>query len=503
MAEPIRPEPGTAGKTVNFELRGIDYVPDDMRDSTPSNLFRVFVGAQLTFGIMILGWLPVVFGLDFWSAVTATTLGTIVGAVMFGLFSLLGPRTGTNSAVSTGFCYGVKGRLLGSFKALFIGVGYLALTVWVCGDMVAAGVARMTGSGTSDALRAISYLVIMAALIIIALVGHDLLVKLQKYVIPLVLLGLAVMVATTFSAFGSTLETQASTLSPSEYWVAWVATFVIAMQLPVSYMPFANGFTRYISRKRWNDRSVFLGMSLGVSLGVLIALIVGIYISTLFAADQMSFGDGVVSVVPSWFVLPLVLIALIGAFDQGGFALYGSGLDASSVIPALRRLPATVVLSVISLLLVFLGSFVWDAAVIVSGFVTIIAVFVLPWAAVGFTSFLFQKGRLWPLDLQVFEKGIRGGAYWYNRGWNWRSTAAYAAGVLVALLFVKSDVYNGVLADAFGGADLSMFVSTIVAVALYTVFRLISPEQLELPAKGETSTASPALKNPASASVPE
>jgi hypothetical protein len=66
-----------------------------------------------------------------------------------------------------------------------------------------------------------------------------------------------------------------------------------------------------------------------------------------------------------------------------------------------------------------------------------------------------------------------------------------------------ADVYNGVLADAFGGADLSMFVSTIVAVALYTVFRLISPEQLELPAKGETSTASPALKNPASASVPE
>jgi purine-cytosine permease-like protein len=163
-------------------------------------------------------------------------------------------------------------------------------------------------------------------------------------------------------------------------------------------------------------------MSLGVSLGVLIALIVGIYISTLFAADQMSFGDGVVSVVPSWFVLPLVLIALIGAFDQGGFALYGSGLDASSVIPALRRLPATVVLSVISLLLVFLGSFVWDAAVIVSGFVTIIAVFVLPWAAVGFTSFLFQKGRLWPLDLQDFEKGIRGGAYWYNRGWNWRTS---------------------------------------------------------------------------------
>jgi purine-cytosine permease-like protein len=503
MAESIAPAQGTSGKTVNFELRGIDYVPDEERQSTPANLFWVFVGAQLTFGVMILGWLPIVFGLDFWSAVTAVTLGTVLGAVMFGLFSLFGPRTGTNSAVSTGACYGVNGRLLGSFKAIFIGVGYLALTVWVCGDMVAAGVARIAGGETSDVLRAVSYLVIMGALIIIAVVGHDLLVKLQKYVIPLVLFGFAMMVVTTFSNFGSALDAQTSTLAPSEYWMAWVATFVVAMQLPVSYMPFANGFTRYISRKKWSDRAVFLGISAGVTLGVLIVLFAGIYISTLFAIDQASFGDGVVGVVPAWFVLPLIVIALIGAFDQGGFALYGAGLDTSSVVPSLKRLPATVILSVVSLLLVFLGSFVWDAVLIVSGFVTIIAVFVLPWAAVGFTHFVLQKGRLWPLDLQVFETGVRGGAYWYKGGWNWRSTAAYLIGVLVALLFVRSDVYNGPLADAFGGADLSMFVSAVVAVLLYMVFRLISAEKIEVPAEGDVPLASPTLKNAFPLSGPE
>ncbi len=85
-----------------IETHGIDYIPDDDRHSTPNNLFYVWIGAQLCFGIIVLGWLPIVFGLGWWSAVSAITVGLIVGCIPFGLFLLLGPRSGTNSAVTSG-----------------------------------------------------------------------------------------------------------------------------------------------------------------------------------------------------------------------------------------------------------------------------------------------------------------------------------------------------------------------------------------------------------------
>lgn len=485
---------GVSTRTIALELRGIDFVPEAERTSKPSNLFWVFVGAQLTFGIMILGWLPVVFGLDFWSAVIAMTLGVVFGTFMFGFFSLFGPRTGTNSAVSTGAFYGVSGRILGSLKAIFIAVGYLALTVWVAGDMVASGIASLWGGETTALLRALSYLVITGLVIVLALFGHDLLVKVQSIIIPIVLIGFALMVFTTLGDFAPVLDSFEPQLGTVDYWIAWIASFVIAMQLPVSYMPFANGYTRYISRNKHSDRATYFGISAGMLVGLLIVLVLGIYISFLFSADEAIFGDGIIGAVPLWFVVPLVVVSLIGALDQGGFALYGGGLDVSSVIPALRRLPATIVLSVVSLLLVFLGSFVWDAVIAVTGFVTIIAVLVLPWAAIAFTSFLLQRRRVWPLDLQVYAKDIRGGAYWYANGWNWRTTTAYLAGVLIALLFVQSDVWVGPLAGAFGGADLSMFVSAVAGVVLYLIFRAASPEHLTIPGESETSLASPLLK---------
>jgi len=44
----------------------------------------VWIGAQMCFGIIVLGWLPVAFGLGWWSSVTAITLGLLVGSLLTG-----------------------------------------------------------------------------------------------------------------------------------------------------------------------------------------------------------------------------------------------------------------------------------------------------------------------------------------------------------------------------------------------------------------------------------
>ena len=50
-----------------IETHGIDYIPDEDRHSNPMNIFWILIGANLTFGLIVLGALPVSFGLSWWS----------------------------------------------------------------------------------------------------------------------------------------------------------------------------------------------------------------------------------------------------------------------------------------------------------------------------------------------------------------------------------------------------------------------------------------------------
>ena len=100
---------GAAG----MEQHGIDYIPPAERKSSPRNVFSIFIGANLTFGLIVLGWLPISFGLSWWAAFWSIIAGCAVGAVVIIPIALMGPRTGTNGPVSSGAIFGVVGRIIG------------------------------------------------------------------------------------------------------------------------------------------------------------------------------------------------------------------------------------------------------------------------------------------------------------------------------------------------------------------------------------------------------
>ena len=99
-----------------IEETGIDYIPEAARDSRPANLAMVFFGGNLAFSVIVFGWLPITFGLGWWSTVTASAVGLAIGTLVTAPLALLGPRTGTNNTVSSGAHFGVTGpaRRLGA-----------------------------------------------------------------------------------------------------------------------------------------------------------------------------------------------------------------------------------------------------------------------------------------------------------------------------------------------------------------------------------------------------
>ena len=79
------------------EQGGIDYVDHFRPEINTGNLFFVFFGSQMCLGIVVLGALPIVFGLGFWSAVSAITVGTAIGSLIFAPAVMLGVKSGTCS----------------------------------------------------------------------------------------------------------------------------------------------------------------------------------------------------------------------------------------------------------------------------------------------------------------------------------------------------------------------------------------------------------------------
>ena len=119
--------------------QGVEYVPDEARSLRPRHITTTMIGANLLFGVIVIGWLPVTFGLDWWGAFSAILVGVVVGAALLGPIAAIGPRTGTNGPVSSGAFFGVVGRVIGTLLALVNAIGVYALAVWSGGQVIVYG----------------------------------------------------------------------------------------------------------------------------------------------------------------------------------------------------------------------------------------------------------------------------------------------------------------------------------------------------------------------------
>lgn len=91
------------------EQHGVDTIPEEERTSGPRDLVSILLGSNLCLGVIIFGWLPPSFGLDWWSSVTSVVVGTLVGTALTAPLALVSLRTATNLSTSSGAQFGVRG----------------------------------------------------------------------------------------------------------------------------------------------------------------------------------------------------------------------------------------------------------------------------------------------------------------------------------------------------------------------------------------------------------
>ena len=92
-------------------------------------------------------------------------------------------------------------------------------------------------------------------------------------------------------------------------------------------------------------------------------------------------------------------------------------------------------------------------------------------------GYFVRRGHYREMDLQVFNQGRVGGAYWFSNGVNWRGMAAWIPAAVLGLLFANyPPLIEGPFRNVAGGVDLSLLVAIGVAAVAYSVLLLVFPE---------------------------
>ena len=375
-------ESSAAPSTSGVEQFGVDTIPDAARTSSPRDLIAILWGGNMALSVGVFGWLCILYGLSWWASVGAMVAGTAVGALAVTPMALLGLRSGTNNSVASGAYFGVQGRLVASVIGLLLCLGYVALTIWTGGEALVVGLDRLTGSQGGTVQYVIGYAVLAAAVGLVAIYGYGWLLRINRIIVAVVGAAMVLSVVGLWGQFDATYPGVPDQYALGTFWPTWLlAALTAGVAGPLSYVTQIGDWTRYISPRRHQPRQVLASLFVGLFVGLLIPTLWGAFTSSILF-DENSFVAGVLGGAPAWLVVPLLVAALIGSLGQGGMNLYSMGLDLDAILPRLSRVQATAVVTLTSTVLVYLGTFVWQAETAVTTFVVVLTSLATPWAVI-------------------------------------------------------------------------------------------------------------------------
>ena len=449
-----------------IESRSIDVVPLSERHGEVWHQGPFWFAGNFVLTTLVVGFTGPTMGLSLGWSVLAIVLGVGFGTFFMDFHANQGPTMGLAQMIQSRAQFGSRGVLLPFIATVFVYIGFLVFdTILVT-----------QGIGIFPEATWFWYPAIIAVSILIAVIGHDLLHLIQRWMTYILIA--VFIVITVFACIH--LPTAAIDADAPVRTAGWtVSGFLVQFSLSagynISYSVYVSDYTRYLPHRSSAPRligSVYAGAGLSavwlMSLGALLAGYVpdADPIATLRSVGDMVFpGFGTI----------VVLVSSIALVSIMGVNAYGAMLTGASAIDGFKPMEPTVRLRVVSLVIVgavalaiawtipddYLGSF--------NSFVGLMLYFLIPWTAVNLVDFyLVRRGRYALGDI-VSGNGV------YGR-WAWRGLTAYAVGFAAMIPFFSLSFYTGAAASAMDGADMSFAVGLLVAGLMYFILTRRRPE---------------------------
>lgn len=376
---------------MQVETHGLDVIGDGERKGTPRTLFWPWFGANVSILGLSYGSFALGFGISFWQALAAGVIGIVFSFLLCGLVAVAGKRGSAPTMVMSRAAYGVRGNRLPAVVSWMLTVGWETVLTALA-TMATATVLDRLGWGGGTGTKVVALIVVGALVVVGGVMGFDLIMRLQTVIT--VVTGLLTVVYIGLVA--DHIHWSAVSAVPAGSAQEFIGALVFMMTgFGLGWVNAAADYSRYLPRDS-SGRGVVGWTTFGASLAPLILLVFGLLLAgssttlnTAIAADPIG---ALTTILPTWFLIPFALVAVLGLVGGAVLDIYSSGL---ALLAAGLRVPRYLAALLDGVLMIagsvyivfladdFLGQFI--------GFLTTLGVPVAAWCGVMLADLALRR----------------------------------------------------------------------------------------------------------------
>ncbi|GAA4872967.1 cytosine permease [Saccharopolyspora cebuensis] len=467
-------------------------VPESARTSAVSGQFWIWAGANIAPINWVLGALGIGLGLGLLDTMIVLVVGNFVGMAVFGLFVLLGQRTGATGMVLSRAAFGRRGNYVPAAIQAVLAVGWCAVNTWIILDLVMAlfGELGLVDPGAPNhAAKMLVAAVIMAVQVAISWIGYRAISGFEKWTVPptiVVLVGMSIVAWTRLDIDWSYAGPPGMVLEGPQRWAAMTAVMTaIGIGWGITWFTYAADYSRFVSAAV-PRRRLYLASALGQFLPVVWLGLLGASLAT--ENGHVDPGQLIVEAYGS-LAIPVLFLVVHGPIATNILNIYTFGVAAQALDLTLSRRFLSVLVGVFSMLCVVVFVLHGDFATVLDSWLVCLVGWVASWAGIMLVHFFAVERDATRVHRLFDPVGTR-----RLPDVNPAALSAFAAGIAATWMCMYGvvDVFRGPIATAMGGVDLSWLAGSAVSAAVYAAFgprihRRYVPEQVGEPAPKQPS----------------
>ena len=434
------------------ESKGTEHVAENERRGKISSSFTLWFSGNLQYSAIVVGALPTAFlGLSFGQAAVALTVGTLVGSLLLGIASSMGPRAGTAQMIQSRGPFGYFGNFLPTLLLFMTGFGFFAVNT----ALGAYIVRYLFGVPFLGAVMLVGGLQM-----VIVIVGHDLVHKVERALVPI--MGVLFVVVTVYGLIAGDLTSPGS---GTEHGVvgAMLTAVALSSSRTFGFAICASDYTRYLPTGT-SRRKITGATFLGAAVAGLWMHLLGAAIGSVIFPESPT--DLVTAIAPPVVAIIALVPLLASTVAAGVIDIYSGSLALLIADIPLRRWVSALVTGVAGGALAWWAGLGEAAFANFQNFLFLMGYWVGPWLGVTLTDYLVFRRR----------DGVRAD-WFFDRSWRiGPGLPAFVLGVLVSVPFMNQTLYIGPVAEQYPFlGDITYWIGGIVAALSYLAIRLVRP----------------------------
>ncbi len=453
--------PAPTADPVPFDAHGIEPITPEARDSTPTEQFWIWFGANLAPINWVLGALGIALGLSLLETIIVVAVGNVFGCALFGLFNVIGHRTAVNQMVLGRAPFGRRGGVIPGVIQCVLTMAWVGVNTWVVLDLALAVLAELGVEG-GPALRYAVAASIMLAQLGLALYGFYAIRTFEKYTVPATAAVMVVMTAVALTQVGLDWTAGEAITTADKVTAVTQLLTAIGVGWGISWIPYSADYSRFV-RPDASEKSVFWASAAGMYVPTVWLAVLGACL-----ASGGNGGDPSTLVIGTFgaLALPVLLLIMHGPVATNILNLYSCSLAALTIGVRAARWQVTLLAGLVAsvVLAVFVNAD--DFAHAFDLWMVSILVWISPWAAIVLVDFFVVRGG--GLDVSGLYQDAERSPY---GSVNKAGLISLAVGILAgwSCQYGLVPEMQGPVARLLNNTDLSWLSGGVVAGGLYLV----------------------------------